>query len=250
MRIQIIHGTQKYDLDIPEPSTTNSGDQQQLQRQTEANKSDEDTDVGQTLSHGNGEKAQQPPSNNWTIKKLKEEIETLIGVPVGGQRLIRKGSTLFGDDTPLSSLDFKPEEKIMVLGQKPPPPESVGESLTMKSLNTIENTVLKGIENKINDVDDQLRGIEQGFVAKDLLSPAINKLDKQLKVLNEDCMKTLEVMDAMQLSNEVNDKSRAKRKLLVLRVQDILRWHDKLQDRLEIVSSELNHKQTNALLRD
>jgi len=226
MIIQIIHGVQKYNLDLPESSST-SGQQQEV-----------NTDVvGNDEKNPEGQPNQE--NTDWTIRKLKEEIEKLTGVPVDGQRLIKKGKTLFGDDTPLATLKFIPGEKIMVLGHKP----EFSEDPCMKSLVTVERTILEGIENKMKEVDERLQGIQQGYLTKDLVNPALNELGKQLKILAEDCMKTLELMDAMRLSEDTNDRARSKRKLLVLRVQSILRWHDELMERLEQVSSEVNPKQ-------
>ncbi|KFD49974.1 hypothetical protein M514_09188 [Trichuris suis] len=168
---------------------------------------------------------------NATLLQLKEEVGKTIGAEVENLKLIFRGRSLFGDQTLLSTLKFKPGDRIMVLGKQPPVNAELQNQ--MKYLGIIEKDRIGKIGRKLDDLAAQVDGLTKGFLADSLVNEAVERLRKQLGGLCEDCMKTLENMDALNLGDQSLENARLKRKLLADRIQGLLKFHDRLLERLE-----------------
>uniref|UniRef100_A0A5S6QT37 BAG family molecular chaperone regulator 1 n=1 Tax=Trichuris muris TaxID=70415 RepID=A0A5S6QT37_TRIMR len=166
-----------------------------------------------------------------TLLQLKEQVGKTIGVAVENLKLIFGGRLLVGDETPLSTLKFKQGDRIMVLGKQPPVNAEL--ESRMKYLRIVEKDRIGKIGRKLDDLAAQVDGLTKGFLADSLVNEAVERLRKQLNGLCEDCMKTLESMDALSLGDRSLENARMKRKLLTDRIQGLLKFHDRLLERLE-----------------
>ncbi|XP_019508785.1 PREDICTED: BAG family molecular chaperone regulator 1-like [Hipposideros armiger] len=94
------------------------------------------------------------------------------------------------------------------------------EEVELKELKDLEKSVEK-IANQLGELNKELTGIQQGFLAKDLQAEALCKRDRRVKATIEQFMKILEETDTPILPENFKD-SRLKRKGLVKRVQAFL----------------------------
>nr|1I6Z_A Chain A, BAG-FAMILY MOLECULAR CHAPERONE REGULATOR-1 [Mus musculus] len=106
--------------------------------------------------------------------------------------------------------------EFMLIGEKSNPEEEV----ELKKLKDLEVSAEK-IANHLQELNKELSGIQQGFLAKELQAEALCKLDRKVKATIEQFMKILEEIDTMVLPEQFKD-SRLKRKNLVKKVQVFL----------------------------
>ncbi|XP_021490159.1 BAG family molecular chaperone regulator 1 isoform X1 [Meriones unguiculatus] len=169
------------------------------------------------------------------VQDLAQLVEEATGVPLPFQKLIFKGKSLKDMETPLSALGIQNGCRVMLIGEKPG--EDTGswirssrpsshfisnpeEEVELKKLNDLEVAVEK-TANHLEELNKELSGIQQGFLAKELQAEALCKLDRKVKATIEQFMKILEEIDTMVLPENFKD-SRLKRKNLVKKVQVLL----------------------------
>lgn len=150
------------------------------------------------------------------VQDLAQLVEEATGVPLPFQKLIFKGKSLKEMETPLSALGMQNGCRVMLLGEKSNPEEEV----ELKKLKDLEGSVEK-TANHLEELNKELSGIRQGFLAKELQAEALCKLDRKIKATIEQFMKILEEIDTMVLPEKFKD-SRLKRKNLVKKVQVFL----------------------------
>lgn len=150
------------------------------------------------------------------VQDLAQLVEEATGVPLPFQKLIFKGKSLKEMETPLSALGMQNGCRVMLIGEKSNPEEEV----ELKKLKDLEVSVEK-TANHLEELNKELSGIRQGFLAKELQAEALCKLDRKIKATIEQFMKILEEIDTMVLPEKFKD-SRLKRKNLVKKVQVFL----------------------------
>nr|KAF6483220.1 BAG cochaperone 1 [Rousettus aegyptiacus] len=168
----------------------------------------------------------QQGSSEPTVQDLAQVVEEATGVPLPFQKLIFKGKSLKELEKPLSALGIQNGCRVMLIGKKNSPEEEV----ELKKLKELEKSVEK-IANQLEELNKELTGIQQGFLAKDLQAEALCKLDKRVKATIEQFMKILEEIDTLILPENFKD-SRLKRKGLVKRVQAFLAECDTVEQNI------------------
>ncbi|XP_026851958.1 BAG family molecular chaperone regulator 1 [Electrophorus electricus] len=158
-----------------------------------------------------------------SLKDLSEALTEATGVPAPSQKIIFKGKSLKDMDERLSSFGIKQGCKLMMIGKRNSPEEEA----ELKKLKDIEKSVEQTAK-KLEKVDDELSGLKNGFLAKDLQAEALNKLDHRVKVAAEQFMKILEQIDTLSLPENFSD-CRMKKKGLVKTVQGFLAQCDKIE---------------------
>ncbi|XP_036186489.1 BAG family molecular chaperone regulator 1 isoform X3 [Myotis myotis] len=129
-------------------------------------------------------------------------------------------------EKPLSAVGIQNGCRVMLIGKKNRPEEEV----ELKKLKSLEKSVEK-IADQLEELNKELIGIQQGFLAKDLQAEALCKLDRKVKATIEQFMKILEEIDALVLPENFKD-SRLKRKGLVKRVQALLAECDTVEQNI------------------
>lgn len=119
-------------------------------------------------------------------------------------------------EKPLSALGIQNGCRVMLIGKKNSPEEEI----ELKKLKDLEKSVEK-IADQLKELNEELTGIQQGFLAKDLQAEALCKFDRRVKATTEQFMKILEKIDTLILPEHFKD-SRLKRKGLVKKVQAFL----------------------------
>ncbi|XP_040834410.1 BAG family molecular chaperone regulator 1-like isoform X1 [Ochotona curzoniae] len=168
----------------------------------------------------------QQGSSEPLVQDLAQVVEDAIGVPLPLQKLIFKGRSLKEMETPLSALGIQDGCRIMLIGEKNCPEEEV----ELKKLKNLERSVEK-IASQLEELNKELSGIQQGFLAKDLQAEALSKLDRRVKGTIEHFMKILEEIDTLILPENFKD-SRLKRKGLVKKIQAFLAECDMVEQNI------------------
>ncbi|XP_023571853.1 BAG family molecular chaperone regulator 1, partial [Octodon degus] len=160
------------------------------------------------------------------VQDLAQAVEEATGVPLPFQKLIFKGKSLKEMEMPLSALGIQSGCRVMLIGEKSNPEEEV----ELKKLKNLEKSVEK-IADHLEELNKELTGIQQGFLAKDLQAEALCKLDRKVKATIEQFMKILEEIDTMILPENFKD-SRLRRKGLVKKVQAFLAECDTVEENI------------------
>ncbi|XP_036186487.1 BAG family molecular chaperone regulator 1 isoform X1 [Myotis myotis] len=168
----------------------------------------------------------QQGSSEPIVQDLAQVVEEATGVPLPFQKLIFKGQSLKEMEKPLSAVGIQNGCRVMLIGKKNRPEEEV----ELKKLKSLEKSVEK-IADQLEELNKELIGIQQGFLAKDLQAEALCKLDRKVKATIEQFMKILEEIDALVLPENFKD-SRLKRKGLVKRVQALLAECDTVEQNI------------------
>uniref|UniRef100_A0A1A8BFU1 BAG family molecular chaperone regulator 1 n=1 Tax=Nothobranchius kadleci TaxID=1051664 RepID=A0A1A8BFU1_NOTKA len=180
----------------------------------------------------------QDEGKGLTVKDLAEALNQATGVPPASQKLIFKGKSLKDLEESLSSYGVKEGCKLMMIGKRNSPEEEA----ELRKLKEIEKSVEQMVK-KLENVDGELTGLKNGFLAKDLQAEALSKLDHRVKIAAEQFMKILEQIDAMSLPENFID-CRMKKKGLVKTVQDFLARCDRIE---ACISDHLSKIQTKNL---
>ncbi|KAF7222258.1 BAG family molecular chaperone regulator 1 [Nothobranchius furzeri] len=180
----------------------------------------------------------QDEGKGLTVKDLAEALNQATGVPPASQKLIFKGKSLKDLEESLSSYGIKEGCKLMMIGKRNSPEEEA----ELRKLKEIEKSVEQMVK-KLENVDGELTGLKNGFLAKDLQAEALSKLDHRVKIAAEQFMKILEQIDAMSLPENFID-CRMKKKGLVKTVQDFLARCDRIE---ACISDHLSKIQTKNL---
>ncbi|XP_057576636.1 BAG family molecular chaperone regulator 1, partial [Hippopotamus amphibius kiboko] len=160
------------------------------------------------------------------VQDLAQVVEEATGVPLPFQKLIFKGKSLKEMETPLSALGIQNGCRVMLIGKKNSPEEEA----ELKKLKDLEKSVEK-IADQLEELNKELTGIQQGFLAKDLQAEALCKLNRRVKATIEQFMKILEEIDTLILPENFKD-SRMKRKGLVKRIQAFLAECDTVEQNI------------------
>ncbi|XP_072431611.1 BAG family molecular chaperone regulator 1 isoform X1 [Chiloscyllium punctatum] len=196
--------------------------------------------VGLTLMHGSSkhkiEISAVQEGCEPTLQDMATVIAQVTGVPQQLQKLIFKGKSLKEMEQPLSVLGVKNGCKIMMIGKKNSPEEEA----ELKKLKELEKSTDQ-LSHKLEEINAELTGIQNGFLAQDLQSAALSKLEKKVKSTSEQCMKFLEQIDAMSLPDDFSD-CRHKRKSLVKNVQNYLAQCDVIETNISQQLEKLQSK--------
>uniref|UniRef100_A0A8R1DEU2 BAG family molecular chaperone regulator 1 n=1 Tax=Caenorhabditis japonica TaxID=281687 RepID=A0A8R1DEU2_CAEJA len=177
-----------------------------------------------------------------TLGQLREQISADNDVDVDTMKLLHRGKFLQGAaDTPLDSLNFKENDKIIVMGGK----NAMADDAGFRMLGQYEKHNLSNLQ-KTYDVNlKDVADLERGFLEKPKQVEMSKKLEKKVKYFNEEAERHLETLDGMAIVNEQTPESQAKRnrekrKALVKGIQTLLNQNDALLRRLEQYQAILN----------
>ena len=152
--------------------------------------------LSMTVTHSNEKHSLQvtPQEGNSepVVQDLAQVVEEATGVPLPFQKLIFKGKSLKEMEMPLSALGIQNGCRVMLIGKKNSPEEEA----ELKKLKDLEKSVEK-IADQLEELNKDLAGIQQGFLAKDLQTEALCKLDRRVKATIEQFMKILEEIDTL-----------------------------------------------------
>ncbi|XP_072045300.1 BAG family molecular chaperone regulator 1-like [Amphiura filiformis] len=193
--------------------------------------------INVTLIHGTKKHSVQvsPPTatdavasaHELQVCHLAQAAYQATEVPVHLQKLIFKGKSLSTDSQQsLESVGIRNGAKVMLIGKK-----SLEEDEHTKQITRITQEVGSN-EKKQKDIEDEISGIEKGYLQADLIQDALKKLRKRLFACNEEFMKHLEKLDGMVM-NDVHQSVKNKRKKTVDYIQGLLDKTDSLTNRIE-----------------
>ncbi|XP_069075647.1 BAG family molecular chaperone regulator 1 isoform X1 [Pleurodeles waltl] len=171
-----------------------------------------------------------------TLQDMAVMLEQITGVPLSFQKLIYKGKSLKEMEKPLSALGVKNGCKVMLIGKRNSPEEDA----ELRKLKDLEKSV-ELIANKLEEINKEFTGLQKGFLAKNLQTEALNKLDKRIKSAVEQFMKLLEQIDAVSVPDNFSD-CRLKRKSLVKKVQGLLAQCDTVEGNIGQEMDKLQSK--------
>ncbi|MBZ3881064.1 BAG family molecular chaperone regulator 1 [Sciurus carolinensis] len=97
------------------------------------------------------------------VQDLVLVVEEAIGIPLDFQKLTFKGKPLKEMETPFSALGIQNGHQVMLFGIKNSPEEEVEK----KKLKDLKKSVERRVDH-VEDLNQELTGIQQGFLAKDL----------------------------------------------------------------------------------
>lgn len=216
--IKIEEATQTEEITVAEEVTqTENMAQTEEMVQTEEM---ETPSISVTVTHSNEKYdllvTPQQGNSEPIVQDLAQLVEEATGVPLPFQKLIFKGKSLKEMEAPLSALGMQNGCRVMLIGEK----SNSEEEVELKKLKDLEVSAEK-IADHLEELNKELSGIQQGFLAKELQAEALCKLDRKVKATIEQFMKILEEIDTMVLPENFKD-SRLKRKNLVKKVQVFL----------------------------
>ncbi|KAL3985202.1 BAG domain family protein [Acanthocheilonema viteae] len=231
MKLNISCATKIYPLEIDIEQPPNNKDDHQT------TSAQEDSTVNTNTT--NAEKIS-------TFGSLKQQICSLCNICPNALKIVHRGRILMGDNsTPLSSFNFKENDKLLVLGKPPTTETDVGWKLLVDFERKHTVAVSKTYAKNEND----LTQLEKNFLKDPERRGYIMGMDKRLKGYAENCMKLLETLDGLQINNNNTDgeqaqRNREKRKFLVDGLQDALNKNDKLMARLTDYLNQCEHPET------
>uniref|UniRef100_A0A1I7TD06 BAG family molecular chaperone regulator 1 n=1 Tax=Caenorhabditis tropicalis TaxID=1561998 RepID=A0A1I7TD06_9PELO len=177
-----------------------------------------------------------------TLGQLRERIAFDNDVDVETMKLLHRGKFLQGaPDVPLATLNFKENDKIIVMGGKNALADDAGFKMLMQYEKHNLSNLQKTYDVNLRDVAD----LERGFLEKPKQVEMSKKLEKKIKYFNEEAERHLETLDGMNIINESTSENQAKRnrekrKTLVTGIQTLLNQNDALLRRLEEYNAILN----------
>ncbi|XP_073255228.1 BAG family molecular chaperone regulator 1-like [Porites lutea] len=162
-----------------------------------------------------------------TVEDLANIAAQVAEVPRGYQRLIFKGQSLTEFAKPLMTFGIKKGSKVMLIGKKFDPLEEEN----MKKILATEK-MADNIEKRLTEHQEEVSGIEKGYLQAELIPKALEKLSRKLKGINEEFMKTLESLDALIIDASLQ-QAKGKKKSLIQRIQVLLDKTDETSSKIE-----------------
>uniref|UniRef100_A0A8R1TW71 BAG domain-containing protein n=1 Tax=Onchocerca volvulus TaxID=6282 RepID=A0A8R1TW71_ONCVO len=178
-----------------------------------------------------------------TFGSLKQQVCSLCSIDPIALKIVHRGRVLMGDNsTPLSSFNFKENDKLLILGRPPTRETDVG----WKLLVDFERKHTVNVSRTYAKNENDLTQLEKNFLKDPERQGCIKGMDKRLKGYAESCMKLLETLDGLQINTnnteeEQAQRNREKRKFLVDGLQDALNKNDKLMGRLADYLNRCEH---------
>ncbi|XP_070533723.1 BAG family molecular chaperone regulator 1-like isoform X2 [Ptychodera flava] len=139
---------------------------------------------------------------------------------------VAHGKSLSDPEQSLLSAGLKEGCKVMMIGRKSNPEEDANRSMVSEEEKKAEIT-----GKKQKAVEEELDGIEKGFLQKNLIREAYAKLLKRLAICNEEYMRILEKLDSMTVPEDQRSV-RSNKKDLIKRIQVCLDRNDELKARI------------------
>ncbi|EGT41109.1 hypothetical protein CAEBREN_05817 [Caenorhabditis brenneri] len=176
------------------------------------------------------------------LGQLRERIAADNDVDVETMKLLHRGKFLQGAaDVSLSTLNFKENDKIIVMGGKNAMTDDPGFKMLMQYEKHNLSNLQKTYDVNLKDVAD----LERGFLEKPKQIEVGKKLEKKVKYFNEEAERHLETLDGMNIITESTPegqakRNREKRKTLINGIQTLLNQNDALLRRLEQYQGILN----------
>ncbi|XP_078448972.1 BAG family molecular chaperone regulator 1 [Lampetra fluviatilis] len=196
-----------------------------------------------TLTHGSSKHSVQvsgaPGGKEPTLSDLAQAVAAATAVPEANQKLIFKGkslNTLKEPDRMISACGMKNGCKIMLIGKKNSPEEESA----LQRLTEMEKSG-EQLSFRLNEIQVELKGIQNGYLEKNLRGQALTKLEKRVKAVTEQCMKLLEQADGTELPENFSD-CRMKRKRIVKKIQSYLDHCDTLEKSVTVEGEKLQRK--------
>ncbi|XP_002160797.2 BAG family molecular chaperone regulator 1 isoform X1 [Hydra vulgaris] len=182
------------------------------------------------ISHGSNKFIVELSSNSPTLKELAEVIEEKCNVPVNRQKLVCKGKTLTPLTATLNELKVCTKSKIMVIGKK----VDLAEEEALRTIRKTNETASEYLK-KLEDIKQEIDGLEKGFLAKELLAESLIKLEKKITILIEEFMTLLDTLDSLVLEESFVD-ARSNRKSLISKINDYISQADQHEEKIKEIS--------------
>jgi len=186
-----------------------------------------------SVSHGSKKFNVTVESKEPTLRDLSYAVSNAIGVPINKQKLICRGKTLSDMGATLDQLHVSAKSKIMLIGKK----VDGEEEKHIKYFQSLQKDA-EQIWLKYEELNNDICGLEQGFLDLAKSKEATTKLKKRLASLSEGFMKIIEAIDNVELDSSYLD-ARAKRKSLVTQINKYLNETDKSEEHLKNIESRL-----------
>ncbi|CAI2318457.1 unnamed protein product [Caenorhabditis sp. 36 PRJEB53466] len=177
-----------------------------------------------------------------TLGQLRERISAVNDVDVDTMKLLHRGKFLQGaDDVSLATLNFKENDKIIVMGGK----NAMVDDQGFRMLSQYEKHNLSNLQ-KTYDVNlKDVADLERGFLEKPKQVEMAKKMEKKVKWFNEESERHLETLDGMNIVHDGTSENQArrnreKRKTLINGIQQLLNQNDALLRRLQQYQAVLN----------
>ncbi|XP_059081591.1 BAG family molecular chaperone regulator 1-like [Tigriopus californicus] len=164
-----------------------------------------------------------------TISELMSQIESELSIPKTGQKLILNGQALTSLDhgSTLQQAGVRNLSKIMVLGRRFDPE---GDQMYQNILQAEKKVQITA--EKLQQVADEVRDIERGFLSPEHHQKAWPSLLKRCRNGSEEFMRLLETLDTFRFE-EHQQMAKSKRKSLVDIINKKLDANDELQRKVE-----------------
>uniref|UniRef100_A0A915DIW2 BAG family molecular chaperone regulator 1 n=1 Tax=Ditylenchus dipsaci TaxID=166011 RepID=A0A915DIW2_9BILA len=198
------------------------------------------------------------PANNdqgdsipWSNSALKTvgDLRKFIAEEVNGDssklKIIFRGKFIGNDiNQPLKQFNFKESDKLMVMNV----PKQVlrEDSAGFKALLDYEKKHLLALNKLYDKNGEDMTQLERNFLEGNILKEMIQRMEKQLHLFTEICMRHLEAIDSIPISDESTreeqlQRNREKRKSLVNGIQELLNKNDKYLFRLSQYAFKTEH---------
>ncbi|XP_033106270.1 BAG family molecular chaperone regulator 1-like [Anneissia japonica] len=164
--------------------------------------------------------------NDLTVLDLKHAAANATNVPVESQKLIFKGKSLNDPSQLLQEVGLKNGSKVMLIGKK----VDIEADVNFKKIKDIEKKTAD-FEKKQLEIQEEIQGIQKGFLPDDLVADALKRLQKRLAVCQEEFMRLLEQLDTLSIG-ENHMVIRSKRKATVQVIQGRLDFNDSLDKKI------------------
>ncbi|XP_071840825.1 BAG family molecular chaperone regulator 1-like [Apostichopus japonicus] len=165
-------------------------------------------------------------SKDVCVSDLKETAYQVLGIPPENQKIIHKGKQLSDPKRPLYAYGVTSGSRLMVMGSKNSRPKDPRQ----QEIEAVKKNAAK-VEQKQNEVVQELEGIEKGFLESALVQEALQKLERRLASCSEEFLKLLESLDSLSLADGP-EILRNSRKTTVQHIQRLLDSNDSLKSRI------------------
>ncbi|XP_071958361.1 BAG family molecular chaperone regulator 1-like [Antedon mediterranea] len=179
-----------------------------------------------TILHGSSKHKLSLDSSELSVLDLKNAASTATDVPVESQKLIFKGKSLNDQSMLLKDVGIKNGCKVMLIGKK----VDIEADASYKTIKDVEKRT-DDVEKKQHEIQEEIDGIQKGFLQKDLVEEALKRLQKRLLVSQEELMRLLEQLDKLSIGESLI-VIRTKRKTTVQKIQQRLDFNDSLEKKI------------------
>ncbi|KAK5964466.1 BAG domain-containing protein [Trichostrongylus colubriformis] len=177
-----------------------------------------------------------------TLGELRTHVAKEANIEASRMKIIHRGKTVTGgDDLSLLDMNFKDNDKIMIMGQVS---SSLKDDPGFSSLVAYEKANLMGLQKQHEQIETDLSAMELNFLDVQKSLEMVKRMEKRLAHFTETSMKHLEALDSLNIIGELTSeeqavRNREKRKSLIDGINTLLNGNDKHVRRLEEYKKKL-----------